>query len=166
VLKDEQQRLTLCLKATKGEMSLAFSEQRALDEELNRERPKETELLHEMASLRRLLNQRLKLLGKMETDSHETVNGYEKMAGELADKLQRHQAQHEQDTQAFVESLEQQASALSEAETLVRERHEEASALRQEFSDRATNTGERSIAESIAKLRGAVGHRPSAKFVH
>ena len=85
---------------------MAFSEQRAIDEELNRERPKETELLHELTSLRRLLNQRLKQLGKMETDSLETVKGYEKMSASLSDKLQRHQAQHEQDTQAFIQILE------------------------------------------------------------
>lgn len=87
VLRDEQARLTQCLKATKGELSVAFSEQRAIDEELNRERPKETELLHELASLRRLLNQRLKLLGKLETDSLETVKGYEKMSASLSDKV-------------------------------------------------------------------------------
>lgn len=115
-LRETQSRLQGALRHSKQELSGAFHEQRALEEELAAEKPKETGLLQELNSLNGLLKQRLKLLARLQTDSQETVVGYEKMAAGLAAKHERHQAQHEEDTARFVARLQAQGEAISARE--------------------------------------------------
>ena len=53
------------------------------------------------------------MLNKLQTDSEDTIVSYQKMATGLAEKFEKHKAQHEHDTERFVERLKLQGDAIS-----------------------------------------------------
>ena len=157
-LRRQGAKLQEDLNTQKNQMNSVFNDQRVLEGLLSDEKTVESSLMVELNLLQNALNDRVKNLKRLQTQSRETQIGYEKMAKSMAEKLEIKERQYESEVESFVDHLQEQQEAIAASSEELTKRQQLVESLRQYFSQRAMMKGEteNEIAGTVVQLKKCI----------